>query len=279
MVEQLDKKHDLRAIDQFFFEEAKHLFYWSLYLKLASISLAVLAVIMPSISIAVAIMAAVIAVASEICLWCSDIRKGAAENLLRKLEMRDSMGWRISPMEVTDFLALVPAYRLADFEAASDIEQRYFASKKSLSHEKLIENIQESAWWSKHGARTSGNFFLLVACTIVAVSLLLLVISIQSISNLSILSNIARVVTIVIGVIPAVGLFRLAGSYYRFADKAASIESKAQYLRDHGSSNETAINLAHDYQVSRATSSLIPTYVWKRSNARLNAMWKKYRME
>src|SRR5438094_4725834 len=90
---------------------------------------------------------AAIVAASELTMWRSDFLKGVAETVQRKLDFEDSFGWRITNADIRDVLARYGKnLSLTQEESASN----YFASQDPPGTQRALQNLQESAWWSKH---------------------------------------------------------------------------------------------------------------------------------
>lgn len=215
-------------------------------------------------------------VASELCQWRSDSFKGLAQSLQRKVDFRNSFGWEISGAEMSDLLMDTPAniWRPIPPPGAKD---DYFASQEAPGATRAIENLQESAWWSKYIAKRMGHICLGATITLVAFSLATLLMSIDAVEDRDVLSSIGRVVTSVLMLVFSLGLVRLTIGYYTFSRKAAQSEQRTASLFSSGCDEVEAIKAWHEYQTARSAAPLLPSWVWKLMNKDLNLLWTEYR--
>jgi hypothetical protein len=269
--------YDPRSLDRALFELSKKWWLFALLCKLVVFVVSVVVILAGVIPQVAPFIAIVLSIAAELLLWQSDRTKDTAEALLRKLDAYDSFGWQISGTEMSDLLVQVPS-RIKSRLTSDNTEEKYFTSGGERGPKRAVENIQESAWWSKHLAARSGLICVWITCVAVAVSIALIVLSIETIKNFDVLSSIGRVATSTIALIFSLGLFRLAVSYYSFSGKAARIEKDATYLLGHTHTDSAqAIKIAYEYQLARATAPLIPTWVYNSMCLELRALWANYR--
>lgn len=214
---------------------------------------------------------------SEVCMWRSDFVKGVAEALHRKLDYENSFGWIISRVEISDILARVNCdlNDLKDHETGSN----FFASSKDPGSLRAAENLQESAWWSKHLAESMWITCLIVMLLLVLSSIILLIVSINTVKDFAVLANVGKVVTAAILLIFSLGLFRFTMGYFAFARRADKIEEGAKSLVTHPAIDHVDIlKLWQDYQLARAAAPVIPTWMWKLRERKLNELWRNYRV-
>lgn len=269
--------HDLRALSRALFDLAKRWRAAELLLRLSVFVLGALVILLSFLPKSAPFLVALLTVAAEICLLRSDAIKRAAEGLLRKLDVQESFGWPISGAEVSDILVQSPA-RLRKKFSVSSIKEQYFASQEASGARRVLENVQESAWWSKHLARRTGHCYLAAIAVLVSVSLVALLVSIETIQNFDILSNIGRVVTSTFMLVFSLGLIRFALDYYRFGAKAAQMEEQIEHLLASGSDDTMqAIKVMHEYQLARAMAPLLPGWLWRLMRDDLNKLWQEYR--
>jgi hypothetical protein len=223
-------------------------------------------------------MVLVVTLLSEYFAWRSDKLKGAAETLLRKLDLRDSFGWAVSNAEITDILARASRKLLAD-AAKVEKPEAYFASQEGLGVRRALKNIQESAWWSKHLTDKMWRYSLAATLTSIAGSLVVILLSLNTINEYDILSGTGRVVTSVLMLVLSLGLIRLTLGYHNFQQKAQRVETRAEELLNSDSSEIDVIKLYNEYHLDRAAAPLIPDLVWKRNQKNLNVLWENYRRD
>lgn len=215
---------------------------------------------------------------SELAGYRMERVRGIAQGLRRKLETLNSFGWEISNREMSDLIARCSGSvkRRMNREVT---EEPYFASKEEPGPKRAVENVMESAWWSKH---LSESMFwtcsVIIGCAIVG-ALAALVVSILAITDHSTLSSVARIVTSVLLLGLSCGLVRLAVGYYSFGQKAGQIEVQAEGFLTKKVGQIDAVKLLHEYQLARSAAPIIPEWIWRWKRDELNALWSTYRQK
>lgn len=270
-------KSDPRALCQAYFELAKKWSIAALWCKFLVFFVGILAVLLPLIPRYTPFLIIFLEILSELFLWRSDVNKGTAEALLRKLDARNSFGWAISNAEMSDLLIRSPSNvdRLVFAEA---LAQEYFASQEGVGAKRALENIQESAWWSKHLSERMGQYYLIGTCTLISLSIIVLLFCVQTLGNINNLTSIGRIVTSTLMLVFSLSLFRSVVGYFDFSNKAERIEKSVENLlaSQHLDDSE-AIKIMNEYHLARAAAPLIPSWLWKSMRPSLNEMWQKYR--
>ena len=218
--------------------------------------------------------AALLAVLNSVFLWRSDRLRETAEMMLRKFEMYKSLGWEISAREIANLLAAAPS---SVKEAARSGEQyKYFASTRNKDPRKLLENLEESTWWSKHQAKRMSKYVAAFGISMLTIAFITLVFALQSALSASTSDSIARIMISIIVFMLSGGYIRLAFDYNLFANQAHDIEEIAFRLRQEDKISEVeAIKLFHNYQIDRANSPLLPSWLWKIMSKELNDLWNE----
>lgn len=272
-------KHNPRALCQVYFTLAKRWARFSLVCKLAGFLVGVLTVLLPLVPAYAPVLVFMLAMMADWLAWRSDTHKGIAEAWLRKLDGRDSFDWAISGAELSDLLMRSPS-KVDKLVIAKALSEEYFASKEPPGTTRALENLQESAWWSKHLSERMRNYYLAGTCLLVASAVLVLLISVQAIDNKQTLSSLGRIVTSVLTLVFSLNLFRSVLGYHNFSVKAGQIEKSTEnLLASQGVQESEAIKLMSEYQLARASAPLIPTWLWNRMEGELNATWKQYRRQ
>jgi hypothetical protein len=271
-------KHDPRKLSKAYFTLAKRWWGAALLCKLILIAVGALAVWFSVLSRLTPFVVFILTIVSECLVWRSDKLKGTAEELLRKLDFRDSLGWEISKVELSDVLARTPA-RLRARITAEDLRGSYFASGDELGPRRAVQNIQESAWWSKHLSEAMGRYLFIFTVASSVGSLFILLVSVGTVKSFDVLSGIGRVVTAVLMLILSLGSIRLTLGYYDFSRKAQRVEERAAELLRYGSNEIEVVKLYNEYHLGRAVAPLIPDRIWKWNEKHLNELWKDYRIE
>lgn len=273
------EKFNIRLLDQTLFDDAKRISSFSLTIRVISFAIGV-GVLLFSISFQqLPFVIAIISIFAELLQWRSDHVKKIAESLLRKLEYQDGLGWKISKIEISDLLARSPIYIRKSITNRNPTYQ-YYENTEELGIKRLLENLVESAWWSKHLSETAGHFFTLITSLIILGSVIVLIISIDSIQNFSVLANISRIITSTLLLLFSLRLIRQSSDFYSFSRLAATSENKAAELLQSGNyDKDRSIKVLIDYQFGRGGAPIIPTWIWKIRRSVLNELWAAHKQQ
>lgn len=270
-------KHNPRALCQVYFTLAKRWARFSFICKLSGFLVGVLTVLLPLVPAYIPVLVFMLAMIADWLAWRSDTNKGIAEALLRKLDGRDSFGWPISRSELSDLLMRSPS-KVDKLVVKKALSEEYFASEEPSGTLRALENLQESAWWSKHLSERMWSYYLAGTCLLVVIAVLVLIVSIQSIDDKQTLSSLGRIVTSVLTLVFSLNLCRAVLGYHNFSVKAGQIEKFTEnLLASQGVQESEVIKLMSEYQLARASAPLLPTWLWNRMENELNATWKQYR--
>lgn len=269
--------YDLRALSRELFDKAKHWRTAELLFRLSVFGVGVAVILLSLFPKYAPFLIAFLTIMAEICLLYSDANKRVAEGILRKLDGQESFGWPISKAEESDFLMQCPAGLRRKY-SSNDAQEQYFASQREFGPRRALENMQESAWWSKYLARRVAHYYLALTIVLSLASIGALLVSIETIQNFDVLSNIGRVVTSTFMLTFSLGLIKFMLGYYQFSASAAQIVEQAGYLLESdGDNSGQAIKVMYEYQLARAAAPLLPSWLWKLMRHDLNDLWKMYR--
>jgi hypothetical protein len=236
----------------------------------------------------VALLGLILAALSEFLQWFSDRWKGAAQQLHRKLDFENSFGWQITDREMKDFLARY-AGDIDSFSVPS--KGNFFASGEQPGPRRAVENLRESAWWSMHLSETMWWIFITAIILIFFGCIFLLNISVQNFSEATtttasqvgrssgaqpagVSASVVKVVTSTVLFIFSYGLFKFATGYFSFSHKSRQIADKAEGVLGNGAIDEVqAIKLWQDYHLARDAAPLVPNWIWKLREKKLNRVW------
>jgi len=193
--------------------------------------------------------------------WRADRLKRAADTVRRKFEMHNGLGWPVSTKDLSDVLATVP--RDIRDKVYLPSERDFFASKAAQSPQRILANLVESSWWSKHLAGEMGLYAAALCLIIAGIAVAILIASMQAGLGQPVLTAIAKMATSIIVFLFAGGYFRLSFDYQRFSREAERVEDRALALSERPDLTEVqAISLLHDYQIARAGAPAIPTWTF-----------------
>jgi hypothetical protein len=268
---------NLRGVDRWLFNNAKLLAFVALCSRLAGFATGIVGILWsaftPFAPYAVGALVMVAAVADHY----SEGNRSTAESILRKLEFEEGLGWKISDAERADLLANVPERARAQQLAQNQKLGSYFDSKKPVGALKAIEDIEESAWWTKHLSAKMRTTYGVLSAGLIAGSILALIAAAIFVSSLPqvLFSDVARIVTAVLSLGVGLGLSRFWVSFGRLYVRSAKIQEQAKVLREVTPTEADAIKLYADYHLARASAPPIPTWIWKTNEKKLNRIWQQ----
>ncbi len=258
-------------------------FWWvaSIWLQVGIIGLSAYTTLTNNFATEIALLIVpVVSIATTLVRWRADVLKGAYQSLLRKFEFYDGLGWAILPREKSEWLLTLSKKEKEQVTAADRMPIHYFASNKPQSAERLLENLEESSWWSKHIAKFSAIIYGTFTALVVVGSLAVLLFSVQAAVGQASLVNIAKVIVSVIAALFSIGFVRLTVEYVQYSQSSAKFEEKACQILDARSipDQSEATKLLHEYQIVRAGAPMLPNWAWKINEKRLNPIWAEQRL-
>lgn len=230
-----------------------------------------------------AVIALIVILAAETFRWRSDNWKSQGELAKRKLETADGLGIPVEGPYIADWLAAKPSGFLQDVNAR-EIQGSEFDSVQLPGARRLVENTQESAWWSKHlsGRMVFYLGFILLfttACAFIALTL-----SIAKLKtpmdphSASVVQNVGGIVCSMLVFVLSINVIRLLIEFWAFAAEAKEVlHQSAELLKQTDIKERDALWLLHDYQTSRSLAPLVPTFIWKIHGAHLREQWVNFR--
>ena len=260
------------SISHYYLASAKFWFYTSLLLKAAIFVLGASAVFFSFFSGGHAFSGGSPFHRFGSSRWRSDDFKGTAEKIKRQLEEHDGFGWNISESDLANVMAECPKRFLATL-SHEQLAGSVFASGTGKGPRRAVENLRESAWWSKHLAKITATGLKLIILILFVGAISALLVSIKTVADRAVLANIAKVVTSTLVLGFSLGLLRLLQSYLVFSQKAGDAEQKGERLLKEEVEAVDAVRVLSSYQMARASAPLLPTFVWKLNKDRLNNIW------
>jgi hypothetical protein len=262
-----------RYLARYYFDLTKRWWGYTWIAKLAVFVIGIPAMFLTENSAWFAVITGLFTFLGEAASIRSTEKKSVAEQLLRKLDFNESFGWPISQLEIAD--AVVSLGRKG--QSTIDIEMKstpYFASASDVGWRRSMENLQESAWWSKHLSRSMGSIMLALAVGLSVISVLLLIFFSLMSSAAGTLTTVNRVVISVLLLMGSLDLIPLARNYNSFTQRCAASEKAATELLN-SDSDETvrAIKIWNEYHLARSTAPLIPSRLWSWKEPGLNQAW------
>lgn len=225
------------------------------------------------------ILIPLLSICAPLMRWRADFLKGRYQSVLRKFEFYDGLGWAITPRERSEWLLTLSRKQEQQVTASDRMPQHYFSSKKPVSVVRLLENLEESSWWSKHLASFSAIIYGGFTALVLFGSFAVLYLSVQATLDQATLLNIAKVIASVIAAVFSLGFFRLTFEYAVFSQASGKFEEGVCKILDAGQTigQEEATKLLHEYQITRSGAPMIPNWAWRVRQKRLNATWAEQR--
>jgi len=256
------------------FEIAKKWWSYANCFNAAIVMLGLIASICPSFAFVSALLSTCLIVLYFFAQWISDNAKNTGEWALRQFEMWDGIGWTVDKKTLSDVLINVAKNVRETFD--EDDSRQYFDSKKDASPKRLVENIMQSAFYSKHQLFFIAKIIFALSALILIASIFTAVIAIQIKSGGQ---NLSYLLLTAVQLVVSTGYLRMGINYWQFANDAKDVENRACALAGKQTVKDIdAIRLAIDYQIARSSSPLIPGWVWQYKQQILNELWEKHRL-
>lgn len=215
---------------------------------------------------------------SFVAQWQSDTKRRSAQRLQRLFEYSDALGIQVSNREISHIHVNLPKPVKDKLVSIPKAPFKYFSSESNQSPQRLMENLVESSFFSHFLARRTAIIFAAISLSVIIGASILMLVALNLSTSENIERTIARIVTVVLMFIISEGYVRNSYEYYRFSQRAKQIESRAENILSKNSISEIeAIMLYHEYQIARAGSPLIPTFIWEKMRTELNLRYNQYR--
>jgi hypothetical protein len=278
-----DDLQKLRKIIGKTFRKAKRWYLAYLACQLSVLifaAISILAELSPNLSAVIAFLAVL---ATEWIRWRSDYWKAQGESAKRKWEMADGLGVPLDSKDIADWLAGKPKGFLTDV-TSDEIQGSEFDSGQPKGPLRVVENTQESAWWSKHESRRMVVYLGAVLVLVVSVALVALTISIGALKAAKVeqsgalVQNVGGIVCSVLIFVLSVNLVRLLADFSTFASEAEDILRRCgEALKSPNLAERDVLSVMHDYQTARNSAPLLPTFIWKFHRNHLREQWADFR--
>jgi hypothetical protein len=140
----------------------------------------------------------------------------------------------------------------------------------------VLENLDESAWWSQHQA---WKMFVisLTAILVVVVGVIVFLLVMAFAGDAASQVTTARLMVGVLSLLPSLGAFKLVVGYYKFHHAAARSREKAKQLARGKPKEPEAVKLVYEYQFARISAPLLPDWLYRWHQDELNKLWEGYR--
>lgn len=270
MPKQLD---DINRLSTSYFKQSEKWDLISMCLRLVVFSGSILAIFISLDFLWLPIAAFLLSIAVEFVAWRAEALSGKADELKRIYEYADGFGQKLTVRDLSNLKAAALGEDTGDsFEFL--LQGNIFASKRETGAYRVIENLMQSSWFSFHLARISAFCYLWLIVFLFFVSLVTLFYSVNFLTEHEELKGVGKLVTTVILLIFSLGLVRKCLGLFSFSTAAKETDGACEQALERGEVPEApALRLLYDYQLARALSPSIPTWVWGRNRDRLNRLW------
>lgn len=204
--------------------------------------------------------------------------KGTAELLKRHHEYFTGFGKAPSNTQLADLRQKL-RIKLAPDEDNLLSEGMTYASNEGPGPKRVLENLSESSWFTKHLAHYCWTRLGLVFCASIVVAISLLIVSATSLSGTDAGVKTAKCVSSTLLFLMSVGMMRTVLAYKKLEESAGKIDEGACRLLEQYEQPTVfeSQRLLAEYQLARASAPLVPTWVWKVERDTLNENWKTKR--
>ncbi len=197
--------------------------------------------------------------------------KGVAEDAKRRHEYFEAFGETPSARWLADF-RMVHHGRLPETVEALLRQGITYASSKVSGPERAMEMLSESAWYSRHLAAWCATALAILIAVSLTLALAILLYLLASLGDASAGEVASRAIAGTLLLLVSLGVVRNYTAYAGFSKKSEKTDEAASALLESGREIDhfDAQRLFAEYQLARAGTPLIPTWVWKINRHRLN---------
>ena len=264
---------DLKQFMQIYFDTTKKWWGISTFSKAIAVAISSFTILFPNQTDIFAIISVLCLISHGLLQWKTDHLKGRAESLLRKFEMYDGLGWPVSQRELAD-LQMESSKSIKKKLSNMDTTNDYFISKEANPIPRILENLSESAWYTKHQAKRMASYLISVSVGVVILLIAAIVIVLRTPDTQAVLLDLSKGVIVVILFLFFYGYVRLAVDYKQYANAVERAEKQAtDAIKDPNLTEAHAIKLLTEYQITRTNAPLLPGWLWNRMKDELNEKW------
>lgn len=264
----------LRRLSQVEFSVAQWLLAIGMTFELLALVVGILGALNPGQDGWISVWLAALALATLVVRAMSEHFGGAANGILRRLDLADGLGRRIPPMDEIDLIDDAPA--LVRWVAGRKPDEPYFASGAPPGPTRLVENLRESAWWTKRLSGDMATAMLASMVVLIVVGVITLVATFGGVLGSDAVSRsgtwVSPLILFVIGMSPA----RAWHKYSVLQSQAKKTQARADHLLERGDISEVeGLETATDYHLARQGSPVVPTLWYDLRKGHLNRLWNE----
>lgn len=223
-----------------------------------------------SISGQLAIAALILQMAILLLKQRSSVHYSRAEEIRRIAVLKDGLGLEPAKVTIASILA-----RLGNAKPPDKFHVgRYFASDKPLGALRLLENVEESSFWTQRIASVTGNLGFVAVLVGAGISVMSLLTFISGEPSKSALHLAAEAAVVTLGFVVAGDFLVLSLEYRELSDEACHrMEEAATQVESGKADRESAILLFGEYNCNLSGAPPLPGFIYRLLHNRLSKAW------
>ena len=245
---------------------------WLLAMQILLYAAGVVAVFVPTLTMSYPPLAILLAATGTWLAVQASKFKGTAETLKRHHEYWQGFGKNLPNGLLADLRVTVSG-GLTEEEDRLLRQGLRFSSTKPMGPARVLENLCQSAWFTKHHAAWCAERLGVVFILSVVSAIVLLLVLLASIKGLTSRMAAAQCVSVTLSTLLSIGVLHSWLAFRGYSQKAGEIEAESERLLKSGADAFEAQRTLAEYQLVRASAPTIPTWVWKMQRDRLNENW------
>jgi hypothetical protein len=248
-------------------------FQWRVDISASLVALTASAVPVPSLSLALVVLAAASKIGARFAQWRSRSCFRVAERARRYDFQRRALGWELPHDEYADIVLSLSgesgALPVAD---ADRLQTGYFEYEGAPGVERLLTNLHESVFWSRRlfaemAQRRGWHLFWAVTAVLTA-ALAALFVPWQDGRWIAV-----RVVAVAVTVFVSLDVFGEWAAFGRSSSQLAVVEKVLVELRMRGATPAKALRFLIDYSCLLVDAPLVPDEVYEELRPELDQLW------
>lgn len=199
--------------------------------------------------------------------------KDQAESLKRQHEFLDGLGAAPSDRTLANLRAELPDTLQLEIDRLLT-EGVTYASAQPAGLKRILQNVSESAFFSRHLAMKCATYLLTLMSITVVVAVSFLFFLLSTLHNGTTAVTAARAIAATLVFLISVGTLKSWRGYVSFRSKADQAHAEAaRLLNDAEPDPYESLRVLAEYQLARASAPMIPTKIWEMHRDRLNTIW------
>lgn len=216
----------------------------------------------------------ILAIISEVIQINSDRLKNNAETLLRKLDLHQSFGYDISEADKLNMFCVIPK-KTRNSLLSKKNNDTYFASKTAPGPQKAIENLQESAWYTMQQTKYMSIIYLTLIFFLLIISIATLIYTLEQIDSITAQYQVVRVIIASLLLLVSLNMIKTVIEYFHTYQQCKRLYDITLFLLKETVQESEALKFWSEYHLTRASSPLLPDWLWKIKGDSLNQAWEQ----